>query len=211
MFLKIFMVVFISLYTNFVLASSESGRNMAIAVSPIQALLPAINLLYQYKINSSMAITMPINFTYNTWIPKAINKFTQDSKSTGKDNYLMMAAFGLGTKFFMSKHKSSSLNDSFYLEPRLVYSHKKLNVEHDSTKYYKSKVNTLDALFIMGKDWVYESGLFVNLDGGLGLQYFMSNETQNTFAADGLDNILAESDTKFSYAASFDFKIGYAF
>lgn len=214
MFKKLSMAVCLIAYTNFAYATQDSNRNMAIAISPIQAVLLSMDLLYQYKITDFMAITTPVRFSYSPIkakiLSKAIELFGNSKPSSSDENKVMGFSFGVGSKFFMSSPKSLSLNDSFYLEPRLVFNYNKIDVKVGSD-YYRNNSSDLDLLFIIGQDWLYDSGLFMNLEGGLGAKYIIDNKIEAKLNSAGLKRFLGSNDTKITFAATFDFKMGYAF
>ena len=210
MFKKLSMAVCLIACTNFAYATQDSNRNMAIAISPIQAVLLSMDLLYQYKITDFMAITTPIKFSYSPIKAKIFSKLISWSASSSDENKVMGFSFGVGSKFFMSSPKSLSLNDSFYLEPRLVFNYNNTNIAAGSN-YYANNSSDLDLLFIIGQDWLYDSGLFMNLEGGLGAKYIINNKIAHKLRFSGAEIFLGSHDTNIIVAATFDFKMGYAF
>jgi hypothetical protein len=198
-----------SLFTSMSVKASDE-KTMAIAISPLQAIFLSADMLYQYKVTDFLAITAPVKFSYS-WLRKVMIENFLEVKSNS-----MPIAFelGVGAKFFMGSSKQTCLDDSFYLEPRLNFNYDQLDFA-SSTRKIKATTMGLNPMAMLGWDWVYDSGFFMNLEGGAGPNFLLKKDISidlgDKDANYFVNSILAKEDDSWKMVYALDFKLGYAF
>jgi hypothetical protein len=193
-------------------AKASDEKTMALAVSPLHAVVSSANILYQYKVTDFLAITAPVNFSYN-WVRKLLIEKLFEQKSNSMP---ISFEIGVGAKFFMGSKKQKGLDDSFYLEPRLNFNYSQL--DFSSAKY---KINStamgIAPMAMLGWDWVYDGGFFMNLEGGAGVNFLVKNDTSTSLGDKDANTIvnaflgIPQNDDSWKFNYGIDFKLGYAF
>jgi len=167
-------------------------------------------MLYQYKVTDFLAITTPVKFSYS-WLEKLLIENFMEVKANS-----MPISFevGVGAKFFMGSSKQKGLDDSFYLEPRLNFNYSQLDFS-SSTRKLNSTTMGLNPMAMLGWDWVYDDGFFMNLEGGAGVNFLVKNEANidfgNSDANYFVNSYVSKKDDTWKMAYALDFKLGYAF
>lgn len=208
---KIFIstIMAMSLFTS-MSAKASDEKTMAIAISPLKALFLSGDMLYQYKVTDFLAITAPVKFSYS-WLDKLlIEKFAEVKANSMPISFEM----GVGAKFFMGSSKQKGLDDSFYLEPRLNFNYSQLDFS-SSTRKINSTTMGLNPMAMLGWDWVYDGGFFMNLEGGAGVNFFLKKDMNvdlgNKDANYLVDLYVSKNDDSWKFNYGIDFKLGYAF
>jgi hypothetical protein len=200
--------IFIFLSTN-VFGQNEE-RSMAISVSPLAPIFGGISAMYQLKMTNFLSLTLPANFYYSWWKTSAAEFLSEKSKTRGDVTHMPLdISVGLGARFLL---KNEGLNDTFYLEPRLMYGYEQFGYKAVDLAL-ESKAMRISPLLRFGWDWYYDSGFYMSLGLGIGFSYYFNNET--TLPPKFKDNFLAkiffppqEKGMRVDWDA--EFKLGYA-
>ncbi len=197
------------------LSAQDEERTMSLSVSPIGAILGGADLLYQVKVTDFLAITIPANFYYHWLVATAIKMVAKDNKDFSSTKAPISYAGGVGAKFLLA---NEGISDSFYVEPRVVFGYEQFGMKYSSAnaiQKLESSSYRLTPLLRIGWDWVTDSGVFITLGAGAGVNFVFNNKTEipdaieDNFAVKYLLPLPSETK-KVGFAWDTEFKIGYA-
>jgi hypothetical protein len=187
--------------------AKDNDRWMAIGVSPLAGIVGVLDINYQIKATDYLAITLPLRFGYD-WYYKRLASVLLDRKESKNNIAPISFSGGIGTKFLMA---SNGFNDSFYLEPRLSIGYQQIGL---SGVDFEIKAWTLTPMARLGWDWFYESGFYMSLGGGAGMNWAISKKTKYGLIEKEIIKsygfLLGVSDRKISPAWDLEFKIGFS-
>jgi hypothetical protein len=151
--------------------TQSNDRWMALAISPLPIIVGNLNINYQIKINDDLAITVPVKFGYS-WYVRSFFATAFEDRTIKNTVAPIILSVGGGVKFLLA---ASGFNDSFYLGPRLSLSYEQSGV-FGQKMLLEKKIWTLTPMAFLGWDWFYESGFYMSLGGGLGIDLAISKK-----------------------------------
>lgn len=189
--------------------AENNDRTMAFSISPIAAIRGGIDVMYQLKLSHYLSLTVPANFYYSWFKSEVVSLSIIGHKSIKETKSPYDARIGVGARFLMA-HKG--LNDTFYLEPRLYLSYEQFGFNIDNYKF-ESEALILTPMFRFGWDWYYDSGFYVSLGAGVGVNTYLNKATKipkryrnDVFAS----AVFPPLEGAFGIAWEGEFKLGFA-
>ncbi|OPZ24287.1 MAG: hypothetical protein BWZ03_00240 [bacterium ADurb.BinA186] len=192
---------------------SGKQRTMAIAGSPLAPLFGGLNLHYQTKLTNFLTLSLPVSFQYS-WLGQVIGNSLGEEQGISVSKAPIFFSAGLGTKFLLPSLGALPRNGEshFYLEPRFLVAYGQLGLIHEK-RTYQAMTWRFSSLLMIGQDFVFDSGLFLNFGLGAGVSYFFNNKTNMPWetSKDLLVNAhFPPKKQKFGVAFEGDFNIGFA-
>lgn len=182
---KIILIFFLTMYcactvhseSQSVAPEAQKQRSMAIAGSPIAPMFGGVNIHFQTKLTDFLVLTLPVNCQYS-WLGKVMGDSLGEEKGIRVTKVPIFFSAGLGTKFLFPSFGRFAFNgeSNFFVEPRFLVAHSQMGLKHRRA-LYSAKTWRLSSLVMVGQDFVFDSGLFLNFGLGAGISYFFKNET----------------------------------
>lgn len=191
-------------------AKAQASDNlMALSISPIAPIFGGVDLLYQIKVTDFLAITVPGSLYYPWFLKSAVNFFVDKGVDIKTTKTPLNWATGLGAKFLIA---GKGISDSFYVEPRVMLGYSQVGFAYQGKKL-ESSLYRVTPLLRAGWDFVFDSGFFMTLGLGAGINIFFNNDTiippdiEDKLA---IKFLLSPRSQKINFAWDGEFKIGYA-
>ena len=189
--------------------AENNDRTMAFSISPIALLGGGIDAMYQYKLTEYLSLTVPANFYYSWFKTSLVGTVGTAEKRVKETRSPFDAQIGVGARFLMAQ---KGLNDTFYLEPRLLLGYEQFGVNVGDSKF-EAETLTLTPMLRLGWDWYFDSGFYMSLGGGVGVNTYLNKVSK--IPSKYKDNFVVglyfpPQNRSFSLAWEGEFKLGYA-